>query len=202
LSPKPFRRQGATPNCGGVHRSDGVSRHEIVCFNQRPGSASGIGGARIFAEWGSDACDRVRRLTETTMPTAMLILIGCQLFGESLRAAFSLPIPGPVVGMFLLAAILVLRGQNAGDASTPSSLDKTAGTLISHMGLLFVPAGVGIIAETHLLRQEWLPILAAVIGSTVLGVAVTGFVMHRVSLPARREAMSNTPLLGHPEGRP
>jgi holin-like protein len=136
------------------------------------------------------------------MPTAILILIGCQLLGELLRAAFSLPIPGPVVGMFLLAAILVLRGQNAGDASVPSSLDKTAGTLISHMGLLFVPAGVGIIAEAHLLRQEWLPILAAVVGSTVLGVAVTGFVMHRVSGPARRESMSNAPLLGHPEGRP
>jgi holin-like protein len=136
------------------------------------------------------------------MPTAILILIGCQLLGEQIRAAFSLPIPGPVVGMFLLAAILLVRGNSAGDTSTPSSLDKTAGTLISHMGLLFVPAGVGIIAEAHLLRQEWLPIIAAVVGSTVLGVAVTGFVMHRVSGPARREAISNAPLLSHPEGRP
>lgn len=135
------------------------------------------------------------------MPTAILILIGCQLLGELIREALSLPIPGPVVGMFLLAAILVVRGQSAGDASTKSSLDKTAGMLISHMGLLFVPAGVGIIAETHLLRQEWLPILAAVVGSTILGVAVTGFVMHRVSGPTRREATTTPSLLGHPEGR-
>lgn len=125
------------------------------------------------------------------MPTAILILIGCQLLGELIREALSLPIPGPVVGMFLLAAILVVRGRNADDASSPSSLDKTAGTLISHMGLLFVPAGVGIITEAHLLRQEWLPILAAVIGSTILGVAVTGFVMHRASRPTRRPAMSH-----------
>lgn len=135
------------------------------------------------------------------MPTAVFILIGCQLLGELIRKAFSLPIPGPVVGMFLLAAVLVLRGRDTDDASMPSSLDKTAGTLISHMGLLFVPAGVGIIAEAHLLRQEWLPIIAAVVGSTILGVAVTGFVMHRVSGPTRREAISNPPLLGHPEGR-
>jgi holin-like protein len=135
------------------------------------------------------------------MPTAILILIGCQLLGELIREALSLPIPGPVVGMFLLAAILVVRGQSAGGASTKSSLDKTAGTLISHMGLLFVPAGVGIIAEAHLLRQEWLPILAAVVGSTILGVAVTGFVMHRVSGPTRREATTTPSLLGHPEGR-
>ena len=131
------------------------------------------------------------------MPAAVLILIGCQLLGELIREAFSLPIPGPVVGMFLLAAVLVLRGRNADDASMPSSLDKTAGTLISHMGLLFVPAGVGIIAEAHLLRQEWLPILAAVVGSTVLGVAVTGFVMHRVSRPTRGPATSDVA-----EGRP
>jgi len=49
------------------------------------------------------------------------------------------------------------------------------------MGLLFVPAGVGIIATASLLRQEWLPIVAGLIGSTVLSLAVTGLVMHWTS---------------------
>ena len=39
---------------------------------------------------------------ETAMPSAMLILVGCQLLGELLRTTFHLPVPGPVIGMFLL----------------------------------------------------------------------------------------------------
>ena len=136
------------------------------------------------------------------MPTAVLILIGCQLLGELIREAFSLPIPGPVVGMFFLAAVLVLRGRNTNNETTPSSLEKTAETLISHMGLLFVPAGVGIIAEAGLLRQEWLPIIAAVIGSTILSVAVTGLVMHWISRPRSRPATTTSSLLGHREAQP
>ncbi len=112
------------------------------------------------------------------MPGAFLALLASQLLGELLRAAFGLPIPGPVIGMFLLAAILVLRGRRVAGAGIPAPLERTAEALIAHMGLLFVPAGVGIIAEAGLLQQQWLPILAGLVGSTVLGVAVTGAVMH------------------------
>jgi putative effector of murein hydrolase LrgA (UPF0299 family) len=51
------------------------------------------------------------------------------------------------------------------------------------MGLLFVPAGVGIIAEAGLLREQWLPIVAGLIGSTILSLAVTGLVMHWTTRP-------------------
>jgi holin-like protein len=112
------------------------------------------------------------------MPVALLILVGCQLLGELLREAFKLPVPGPVVGMLLLAAGLWVRTKMAGDAAAPTALRSAAETLIANMGLLFVPAGVGIIAEFGLLRKEWLPIVAALIGSTILSIAVTGLVMH------------------------
>jgi holin-like protein len=114
------------------------------------------------------------------MLTAILCLIGCQLIGETVREVFHLPIPGPVIGMFLLAAILALRGVKA-DGAIPASLDRAADVLIGHMGLLFVPAGVGIIAEAGLLRQQWLSIVAALLGSTVLSIAVTGLVMYGVT---------------------
>ena len=100
------------------------------------------------------------------MLPAILTLMAFQLVGEAVRDAFSLPIPGPVIGMFLLAAVLVIRGRRVD--RVPPALEATADTLISHMGLLFVPAGVGIIAEADLLRQQWLPVVAAVVGSTVL----------------------------------
>jgi holin-like protein len=114
------------------------------------------------------------------MLTAILCLIGCQLVGEIVREVCHLPIPGPVIGMLLLAAVLALRGSKT-NGPIPASLDQVAGVLISHMGLLFVPAGVGIIAEAGLLRQQWLSIVAALLGSTVLSIAVTGLVMHWVT---------------------
>jgi len=111
------------------------------------------------------------------MLIAFLYLIGCQFIGELVREMTDLPIPGPVIGMFLLATLLVVGGGKDSDP-VPCDLERTAGTLIHLMGLLFVPAGVGIIAEAPLLREEWLPILAALLGSTVLSIAVTGAVMH------------------------
>ena len=112
------------------------------------------------------------------MLVAVLVLLGCQLIGEAARDALALPVPGPVVGMFLLAIVLARRGTRP-DA-VPAALGAMADTLISHMGLLFVPAGVGIVAEAPLLDQQWVPILAALVGSTVLSLGVTGIVMHRV----------------------
>ena len=120
--------------------------------------------------------------------TGLLVLIVCQLIGEGVRNALHAPIPGPVIGLFLLAAVLAIadRGGPPAVGASRASLERTSETLISHMGLLFVPAGVGVIAEAGLLRQEWLPIVAALVGSTILGLAVTGLVMHRVAGSAER----------------
>jgi holin-like protein len=114
---------------------------------------------------------------------ASLILIACELVGELVRSAFDLPVPGPVIGMFCLGGILAVRKDRPGRPAIPEPLGQTAEALISHMGLLFVPAGVGIIAEVELLRTEWLPIAAGLVGSTVLSLAVTGLVMHWMSRP-------------------
>jgi putative effector of murein hydrolase LrgA (UPF0299 family) len=81
-------------------------------------------------------------------------------------------------------------GPAAERAVSPPLLTAANG-LIANMGLLFVPAGVGIIAELGVLRSEWLAILAGLLVSTLLGLAVTGLVMHHVSrlADARRRAV-------------
>jgi holin-like protein len=117
------------------------------------------------------------------MPLALAILFGFQLLGEVLRRTLHLALPGPLIGMFLLAVALVVRGhlQESAAEAPPTPLVQTANGLIAYMGLLFVPAGVGIVAETGVLQQQWLPILAGLLVSTVLGLIVTGLVMHHVS---------------------
>ncbi len=129
------------------------------------------------------------------MPAALTILVGAQLAGEVLRRLLHLPLPGPVIGMFILAVALIVRSRGSSVATEnatqagPSSLEKTATVLISNMGLLFVPAGVGIVAEAGVLRREWLPIVAGLLVSTVLGLIVTGVVMHRITGRAEPDAM-------------
>jgi len=122
---------------------------------------------------------------------ALLVLIGCQLIGELAREAFHLTLPGPVIGMFLLAAILVIRGGKR-QRPLPPDLEKTGEALIASMGLLFVPAGVGVVAEADLLRQEWLPIVVALCVSTILSTAVTGGVMHFMMNRPKRPSVDAT----------
>ena len=53
--------------------------------------------------------------------------------------------------------------------------------LLRHLSLLFVPAGVGIVTQLDALARDWKAIVAAILVSTVLGLAVTGWVMQRLS---------------------
>ncbi|MCI3206383.1 MULTISPECIES: CidA/LrgA family protein [Pandoraea] len=122
------------------------------------------------------------------MINALSILIGAQLLGEVLRQLLHLPLPGPVIGMFLLAGALLIR-QDA-NGLRESQLTRVADTLITNMGLLFVPAGVGIVTEGSLLRQYWLPILIGLILSTLLGLLATAWVMHVGSQRLKRSTNS------------
>lgn len=105
------------------------------------------------------------------MIESLTLLLVCQLAGEVLVGLFRIPIPGPVLGMVLLFAGLMIRG------GVPQPLQTTAGTLLSHFSLLFVPAGVGIMLHVGRLEDAWLAIGVALIASTCIAVAVTAVAM-------------------------
>lgn len=98
----------------------------------------------------------------------LIVLLVCQLAGEVIAASTGLPVPGPVIGMALLFAGLAVRG------AVPDGLAGTAGGLLEHLALLFVPAGTGVLLHLPLLEAEFPAIAAALLGSTVLTIAVTG----------------------------
>ncbi|MGE5157214.1 MAG: CidA/LrgA family protein, partial [Gemmatimonas sp.] len=60
------------------------------------------------------------------MVAALLLLIACELIGELARAALNLPVPGPVIGMLLLAAVLSLRKDKPDAPAIPAALGRTA----------------------------------------------------------------------------
>ena len=105
------------------------------------------------------------------MLNALTLIFCCQLAGESLVTAAALPIPGPVCGMALLVAGLLLRG------GIPDDLAKVGDALLGNLSLLFVPAGVGVMLHLGLLQAEILPISIALIGSTLITIAVTATLM-------------------------
>jgi holin-like protein len=108
---------------------------------------------------------------ERRMIRALAILLLCQLVGTVLQEALGLPVPGPVIGFVLLAAIfLYTKGPGA-------ELHDTAQGLLKHMGLLFVPAGVGVVGTLGVLKQNALALVIAIPVSTVLGLLVTGVIM-------------------------
>ena len=103
---------------------------------------------------------------------ASLLLFQC--LGEGITFAFKLPVPGPVVGMLLLFVALVLY---------PPLLEKieaTGSELLRHLSLLFVPAGVGIVAAATQLRGQWVAMIAALVVSTLLTLTVTALVTRAV----------------------
>jgi holin-like protein len=110
--------------------------------------------------------------------TALTILLCCQLAGEVAARLFALPIPGPVLGMLLLFAVLLARARMLEKVREPAM------TLLRYLTLLFVPAGVGLMRHGGRIRAELLAISVAVLVSTALTIAVTALVFQ---LAARRE---------------
>jgi holin-like protein len=105
------------------------------------------------------------------MLRAITVLLLFQLVGEVLARSLDLPIPGPVIGMLLLLGALLLRGE------APKTLRDTAQGLLSHLALLFVPAGVGVMAHVDRLQDEWLAILVTLVLSTLLTLVLTAWAM-------------------------
>jgi holin-like protein len=114
----------------------------------------------------------------------LAILLVYQLIGEITTRFLDLPVPGPVLGMLLLFLTLLLRGGSTG------AMDTAADGLLSHLSLLFVPAGVGMMVHFDRIAGEWLPIVAALLVSAVVTMVVTAGVMlgaNRLLAGRRRE---------------
>ena len=92
------------------------------------------------------------------MVRGLLVLLLCQLAGEFLVTALGAPVPGPVVGMVILFVALRIRRP-----TSRSSVVKAADGLLSHLQLLFIPAGAGVIAYLPLLGRAWLPIVGGLV---------------------------------------
>jgi holin-like protein len=97
-------------------------------------------------------------------------LLVFQSLGEVLSRAFSLPLPGPVLGLILLLGGLRL-------ALIREPVGECASFLLSHLSLLFIPVGVGVMTHLALLAQYGGRMLLVIVLSTWIGLAVTAAVL-------------------------
>ena len=108
------------------------------------------------------------------MLPAFAILLLFQCLGEGIVFLLGLPVPGPVIGMVLLFAALLLW------PALHARIGAAAGELLRHLSLLFVPAGVGIIAAAGSGSGHWFAILASLVVSTLLTLAVTALILRKL----------------------
>ena len=97
-------------------------------------------------------------------------LLGFQSIGELLSRGFSLPLPGPVLGLVLL--LVALRFS-----AVRKPVGECAEFLLSHLSLLFIPVGVGVMTHLALLSEYGGRMLLVIVLSTWIGLAVTALVL-------------------------
>ncbi|MFC7052223.1 CidA/LrgA family protein [Hansschlegelia quercus] len=125
------------------------------------------------------------------MLKGLFILLLFQLVGEAISRGLGLPVPGPVIGVMLLFAALMLSARfkpMRKPDEGPLPVEQAADGLLSHLGLLFVPAGVGVAQSYYALQGHLLGVAVALIGSTAITLVATVAVFRLVARAIERRA--------------
>ena len=109
-----------------------------------------------------------------------MILLLFQSLGELVSKGLLLPIPGPVVGLVFLLLFILIRKK------TDPDLDMVSQGLSQHLGLLFIPAAVGVVIFIPQLAEHALAIGLALVVSVALAIGVTAGVL-RWSVRSRHD---------------
>lgn len=116
------------------------------------------------------------------MLLGLFVLLACQLLGEVIARGLGLPTPGPVIGIVLLYGLLTVQGRRQRAVSVEQGdTAKAADGLLANLGLVFIPAGVGISQHYRLILDNGIALIAALVVSTVLTLLVTVGVFRGVS---------------------
>lgn len=118
----------------------------------------------------------MKRATRLAIQVLALLLISNA--GYAIATALSLPVPGNLIGMLLLLAMLA-----TGAVRTPW-VEGSAALLLRHLAFFFVPITVGLMGFAALLAADGAAILVTLLVSAAVGLCVAGFTSQ--ALAARR----------------
>ncbi|RZI48581.1 CidA/LrgA family protein [Lactococcus kimchii] len=98
----------------------------------------------------------------------LLIIFGFSYAGNLISNFFHLPVPGSILGMIFLFLALQFRVLKFTD------VDEVGSFLINNMTILFLPAGVGIMAKWNLISNYWWQISLIILLALLLNFLVLG----------------------------
>lgn len=98
---------------------------------------------------------------------SLLAICLCLLAGKLMAATFG-GLPPSLYGMMCFSLTLHLRLFDG------EKIQQSIGWIIKHMGVCFVPAGVGIINHYDLLRQHGFTLVAIIFVTTFVLLTLTG----------------------------
>jgi holin-like protein len=79
-------------------------------------------------------------------------------------------VAGPVIGLMLLLTYLAARGE------VSDGVELVASTFVRYLGVLFVPAAVGVVMYWPHLQRQALAIVAALVVSVLATIAVSALI--------------------------
>lgn len=100
----------------------------------------------------------------------LLGLWAISIAGNELVRALKLPIPGNLLGMMLLYALLAFGIVKIAWFEAAGSL------LVKHLAFFFVPVAVGIMDAGQLLAGHGVAIAAVLLASAIIGIALSSLV--------------------------
>jgi putative effector of murein hydrolase LrgA (UPF0299 family) len=109
------------------------------------------------------------------MLKSLTILLAFQALGELLSFAQFPSIPGPVLGLIALLAFFFIKG------GVPTDIQSTANVFTANLGLLFVPAAVGVVVFWPILAEFGVVILLTLLVSVGLTLVSTAFLLDRLA---------------------
>lgn len=101
--------------------------------------------------------------------SSVIILMACLWTGDLVSVWIGHALPGSIIGMLLLAALL------GSGLIRLSWVEAGAGFLVRWMSLLFVPIGVGVVDQLDLLANSLGALLLTCVLGTVIIMAVAGW---------------------------
>ncbi|EKF51499.1 CidA/LrgA family protein [Lactococcus garvieae] len=106
----------------------------------------------------------------------LLIIFGFSFVGDTLSNSLQLPVPGSILGMIFLFLALQFKVLKFTD------VDEVGSFLINNMTILFLPAGVGIMAKWSLISEYWWQISLIVLVALAINVFVLGHLVQFIKV--------------------
>ncbi|WEV45101.1 CidA/LrgA family protein [Streptococcaceae bacterium ESL0687] len=101
----------------------------------------------------------------------LLIIFGLSYIGDSLSNFFNLPVPGSIIGMIVLLLLLQFKILDL------DKIEEVGDFLINNMTILFLPAGVGIMAKWAMISDYWWQISLIILVTMIINIFVLGRVV-------------------------